>query len=187
MLPLPWCIFFSGWIQWNALWRISNSSSKKNYAHIKSLIGPFSHWTLIAFSTLLRRILGLKIGTAISVYWLATFVLGFFVIHTLVGLGWDQYYYVNRTANTSSMEPGTAPPAMQIAIRERKKGGRKGGAVCLLPRSGPAQRPGEPLRNCHSEKVCLPFQTTNYVCCSRVNYWGECYLCSSTFHWKEIE
>ena len=68
------------------------------------------------------------------------------------------------------MEPGTAPPAMQIAIRERKKGGGKGGAVCLLPRSGPAQRPGEPLRNCHSEKVCLPFQTTNYVCCSRVNY-----------------
>ena len=78
MLPLPWCIFFSGWIQCNALWRISNSSSKKNYAHTKSLIGPFSHWTLIAFSTLLRRILGLKIGTAISVYWLATFVLGFF-------------------------------------------------------------------------------------------------------------
>ena len=119
MLPLPWCIFFSGWIQCNALWRISNSSSKKNYAHIKSLIGPFS-LDFDCFFTLLRRILGLKIGTAISVYWLATFVLGFFVIHTLVGLGWDQYYYVNRTANTSSMEPGTAP-AMHCHTRKKKR------------------------------------------------------------------
>ena len=96
---------------------------KKNYAYIKSLIGPFFHWTLIAFLTLLRSAStnsGLDNRHSNKCVLTCNFCAWFFVIHTLVGLGWDQYYYVNRTANTSSMEPGTAL-AMHCHTRKKKR------------------------------------------------------------------
>ena len=120
MLPLPWCIFFSGWIQCNALWRISNSSSKKKLCIHKITHRAFFSLDFDSFFNSASTNSGLDNRHSNKCVLTCNFCAWFFVIHTLVGLGWDQYYYVNRTANTSSMEPGTAL-AMHCHTRKKKR------------------------------------------------------------------
>ena len=69
---------FSSLVGYNAMpFDVFRTAVRKKLCTHKITHRAFFSLELDSFFTLLRRILGLKIGTAISVYWLATFVLGF--------------------------------------------------------------------------------------------------------------